>query len=213
MLFWQIVASLFKKTGLLELQNTALNEARERLLPKLMSGEIEVKYMTESENNSALNPRIDLLDRQEFVDRMLMFAGVLSDNKKNACYAVNGDWGIGKSFVLDMFEEQAQEIQHETTAQPRYIIFRYDCWEYDYYEEPLVGIIASMVNQIDEKVKLISEDTRIKVSTGLNEARKILSKIATQFLNAKTGMDFTGFSEAVSEGIDNLEEADQQLDL
>ena len=53
--------------------------------------------------------RIDLLDRQEFVDQIHNIALTLAHNKKSKCYAINGSWGVGKSFVLDMFEEQAQK--------------------------------------------------------------------------------------------------------
>ena len=52
--------------------------------------------------------KLDLLDRKEFVDKMLLITKTISDNKGNVSYAVNGRWGVGKSFVLDMFEEQIE---------------------------------------------------------------------------------------------------------
>ena len=40
--FCNILAKMFKKIGILKHQNTLLVQARDCLLPKLMSGEIEV---------------------------------------------------------------------------------------------------------------------------------------------------------------------------
>ena len=82
--------------------------------------------MTEAVLVPEVTERIDLLDRQEFVDQILTIVEALSDNRKNACFAINGRWGSGKSFVLDMFEEQAQEIGQEGQELPRYLIFHYN---------------------------------------------------------------------------------------
>ena len=122
------------------------------------------------------SPR-DLLNRQSFVDQLLNITDAFSKTRKNACYAITGDWGAGKSFVLDMFEAQAGVICQEGPISEKYLIFRYNCWEYDYYDEPLVAIVASMLDQIDEKVKLLPSDLKTKVVTGLKEAGKGLLRV------------------------------------
>lgn len=91
---------------------------------------------------------LDLLNRQEFVSRFVRIADVLERNKKSVCYAINGSWGVGKSFVLDMIEEEASLSD--------YWIFRYNCWEHDYYDEPLVAIVASMIEAINKKLALFN---------------------------------------------------------
>ena len=63
----------------------------------------EVGYMFEE---TMTNKEIDLLSRDDFVDNMIFVSEMLSINKKNACYAVNGSWGIGKSFVLKLYEKK-----------------------------------------------------------------------------------------------------------
>lgn len=144
--------------------------------------------------------KLDLLDRQEFVDRMLTITKVLSDSKKNACYAVNGDWGVGKSFVLDMFEEQAGKVGVEGETRSRYLIFRYNCWEYDYYEEPLVAIVASMLDQIDEQVDLLSVDIKTRIVAALKVIGKGLTKRAIQLFEEKTGVDLEQTVEVLIDG-------------
>ena len=53
---------------------------------------------------------IDLLNRQPFIDRLKYIADLLSKGKKNACYAINGEWGSGKSFVLAVRIAVCQQV-------------------------------------------------------------------------------------------------------
>lgn len=169
--------------------------------------------MTEAiltQENTQRAERIDLLDRQEFVDQILTIVKALSDNRKNACFAINGRWGSGKSFVLDMFEEQAQEIGQEGQELPRYLIFHYNCWEYDYYDEPLVAIVASMLDQIDEKTRLLSNDTRTKLMAIIKEVGKGLLKKGTEVIEDKTGIDLKSAVEIAQKGIEESKSAVQE---
>ena len=68
-----------------------------------MSAELRVIPDQEANDNSVL----DLLNREPFVNQLIKIAEMLSDKKMNACYAINGSWGVGKTFVLDMFEKQS----------------------------------------------------------------------------------------------------------
>lgn len=151
--------------------------------------------------------KLDLLDRQEFVDRMLTIANSLSENQKNACFAVNGNWGVGKSFVLDMFEEQAKDIGVEGEVLPRYLIFRYNCWEYDYYEEPLVAIVASMLDQINEKADLIPADIKERIVAVLKVIGKGLVKKAVKLIEDKSGVDLDEVIETLKDGGEEAEKA------
>lgn len=156
-------------------------------------------------SNATLAPtteeKIDLLDRQVFIDQMLLVAETLSKNKKNACYALNGSWGVGKSFVLDMFAEQASQVGQEGTVLPRYLVFRYNCWEYDYYEEPLFAIVASMLDQIEDNVKLLSEECRNRVLGVLKVIGKGIFSKAIQVVENKTGIPVTKAVDIAKEGI------------
>ena len=50
----------------------------------------------------------DKIGRQEFVGKI---RGLVDSLKKDnhTCIAINGDWGSGKSFVLEMIEEQLSQ--------------------------------------------------------------------------------------------------------
>lgn len=130
----------------------------------------------------------DLLDRKEFVKKLLLVAEKLSNNKKNSCYAIDGSWGVGKSYVLDMFEEQARILPQEDTTLSKYIIFRYNCWEYDYYNEPLMAIVASMLDEIDTKIRLIPEDKKVVIIETLKTIGKGIFNRVIHVIDKATGL-------------------------
>lgn len=135
------------------------------------------------------NESVDLLNRQEVVDKMITVSEMLSANKKNACYALNGAWGVGKSFVLGMFEKQIVQIQTSETTMGKYLLFHYDCWKYDYYEEPLTAIVAALLDSIDEQVKLFPEETRTKIKGILKIIGIKLAEKINERIEEKTGID------------------------
>ena len=97
--------------------------------------------------------KLDILNREEFIDQLVNVTEHISANRGNVSFAINGVWGCGKSFVLDMYEEKLSQIQSEETASEKYFIIRYNCWKYDYYEEPLIAIVSTLISAIEEKTK------------------------------------------------------------
>ena len=79
-----------------------------------------------ADNQVDMRGTIDLLDRGEFIDQLIRVAETLSENKKNACYALNGEWGVGKTFVLNSFEEQLRMYGMEGTTLSKYLVFHYN---------------------------------------------------------------------------------------
>ena len=153
---------------------------------------LEVKHMESTEITivkSEDESNKDLLNRQDFIDKMLNITEIISTSRKNVCYALNGKWGIGKSFVLDMFEKQIERIQSEETNTDKYFLFHYNCWQYDYYEEPIISIVSSMLDQIDEKENLLSDETKIKIKSALKAIGSGLIAKANQLIEDKTGID------------------------
>lgn len=149
--------------------------------------------------------RIDLLDRQEFVDSMLEIVGVLSENRKNACFSIEGEWGVGKSFVLDMFEEQSGKIYQEETILPRFLIIRYNCWEYDYYEEPVIAMVAAILDSIEANVNLLPSDIKEKTVGVLKVIGKRLLQNATRIIEEKTGVPAGMIADGIKEGFKNAD--------
>lgn len=141
---------------------------------------------------------IDILNRQDYVDHIKNIIFTLSQNKKNCAFALNGEWGSGKTFVLNMLEEQIKDD---------YLVIRYNAWENDFYEEPLIAILYTFANKLNELQKT---DNLVK---GLK--KELLSKIANGFLSivgqiikTKTGVDVV---ELGKKGLKKAKEFKEQI--
>ena len=141
----------------------------------------------------------DLLNRQDFVDQVKDIIEIMSSQKKNSCFAINGGWGVGKSFVLEALEKQLAVIPNEDTMD-RYLIVHYNCWQYDYYDEPLVAIVASILDAIEEKVHLISDESKAKFKGVLKAIGNGLLHKASIFVQDKTGINTNEIIEVIKEG-------------
>ena len=156
--------------------------------------------------------KIDILNRDKFVDDLLRVMENISDNKASTCFALNGAWGSGKSFVLDMFEEKLGQIQSEETSTDKYFIIRYNSWQYDYYEEPLVAIVATMISTIEEKTKLFPDCKEKREILGMLKATGVsLLSLGNTVVKEKTGMDFQKAYETVLKGKKDGAEAYEEI--
>ena len=154
--------------------------------------------------------RIDLLDRQPFIDKLLGITVALSDRRQNICFAVDGEWGIGKSFVLDMMQDQMQEMGREGEELTRFLVFRYNCWEYDFYEEPLIAIVAAMLDELDKKTSLLPEKIRSSIRKILCTAGSGFALLAGQVLKETIRIDALGLFTGIIKKKTALEEAERE---
>ena len=129
----------------------------------------------------------DVLNREPFIQQIVELAKILSENRKNCCFAIEGEWGSGKSFVLEMIQECLKMEQSEITGTDCFFVVRYDCWQYDYYEEPIVAIISVLKEQIEKYISVLSDATKKQLFESLKNA---ITKIAVEAIKSKTGVNF-----------------------
>ena len=134
----------------------------------------------------------DVLDREAFVKQIVDLTMLLSEERKNCCFAIEGEWGSGKSFVLEKIQECLQIEQSEETSTNRFFVVRYDCWKYDYYEEPIIAIISVLREKIEECVSLLTDGTKKAV---LETTKNAITKIVVETIKSKMGIDVTGIVE------------------
>ncbi|MBQ6844029.1 MAG: hypothetical protein IJO60_05250 [Agathobacter sp.] len=145
--------------------------------------------------------KIDVLNREPFIDKLMRMMELLSQDGKGCCFGINGVWGSGKSFILERFENRLKDIHSEETFDNKYFVFHYDCWEYDYYDEPAIAIISSMLDVADKQVNLISSEVKeLAIGTAWGTARDILAIVAGELCKNKIGIDLvTVFNESLKE--------------
>lgn len=140
--------------------------------------------------------KLDILNRDVFVEQVIKLLENISDNRGSTCFAIDGEWGTGKSFVLDMIEEQLNGPYSE-----KYFVVRYNSWKYDYYEEPLIAIVSSIIAEIEEKVNFFPDSKEKQEILGMFKAAGVsLLSLANTAFKEKTGLDIQGAYETVIKG-------------
>lgn len=128
----------------------------------------------------------DILNRQPFIDKVLSILETLSRDKRGISFAIDGDWGSGKTFVLEQLEKQLEPIQSEETANDLYFLFHYNCWQYDYYDEPAVAIISAM---LEKAYSMDNSKLEEAMKASWNMAKEKLIGIGNEFVKNKIGID------------------------
>ena len=90
--------------------------------------------------------KIDTLNRSVYIENVQHVIDVLKNNGKGGYFAISAGWGYGKTFVLE-------KLESKLSADADCIIIHYDCWKYDYYEEPLVALLASVADQLQDSAE------------------------------------------------------------
>lgn len=86
-----------------------------------------------------------------------------------------------------MIQECLKMEQSEITGTDCFFVVRYDCWQYDYYEEPIVAIISVLKEQIEKYISVLSDATKKQLFESLKNA---ITKIAVEAIKSKTGVNF-----------------------
>ena len=87
----------------------------------------------------------DILSRQTYLNLLKSITTNQKDNLKGYSFAIDGEWGSGKTWVLQELEKQLSEEKEN-----KYLIFHYNAWENDFYGEPLVAILSVMIEKLNE---------------------------------------------------------------
>lgn len=130
----------------------------------------------------------DYLSRQPYLD---LLKSIIENQKENAngySFAIDGEWGSGKTWILQELEKQLLEEKDN-----KYLIFHYNAWENDFYDEPLVAILSVMIDTLDNFTK--AEENINKINAALLQTSIALFKnlaisIVNHQIKEKAGVDF-----------------------
>ena len=113
----------------------------------------------------------DKIGRTEIVDKICSLVDNLQKDK-HFCLALNGDWGSGKTFVMQMIEEKLK-------THAEYAVIKYDAWENNFYSDPLISILSCVIDGIESKLYLV-EQKKEKLLKSAKIAVNTLSKISSK---------------------------------
>ncbi|MCM1043227.1 MAG: KAP family NTPase [Corallococcus sp.] len=129
----------------------------------------------------------DTLNRQPFIEQIFNLIETISANKGNTTFAIDGEWGCGKSYVLDMLEEKLCEVQNPEIADNKYFVIKYNCWQYDFYEEPLIAFVSAIIDNLPHLIQ--NEKKRAGVLAALKTFAIGLFNIGNEVIKNKFGFD------------------------
>lgn len=136
----------------------------------------------EPENNV-----IDVLDRKESLDQILQLIEHYTLKKQSISFSIQGDWGSGKSWIINKVYNELYDIQDFDNLGSKYCIFTYNAWDFDYYDEPLISLVISIYKQLNNEnaVFIKNEKTREKV-------KALFEKLKDSFLDELKPIPFIG---------------------
>lgn len=116
--------------------------------------------MTELEieiNNIWAKDKLNRKGYADFLYKIIESAQTSEEEDKALIFAIDGEWGTGKSFFIDLWIKDLKAKGH--------LVSRFDAWKNDIVDEPLVGFLSHIyadlgewdsrrvVEVVDEKIK------------------------------------------------------------
>lgn len=140
-----------------------------------------------SKENISSFIKSDSVGRNTF---LISFIGMLNNIEHSAYISIDAGWGAGKTVFMKQLEYlnycelsnfNAPNINEETlkTFQDKYVVFYYNAWENDYYNDALQSLLFSLINRFytdTERKKKLKNLTAQAVKSIANEAVKLLTK-------------------------------------
>lgn len=133
------------------------------------------------------------LNQSGFLNELLDLTRHISANKSGVSFAINGVWGSGKSYFLGLYEEELNKITEN--GKKKYFVIHYNSWQYDYYDEPLMAIVAAIIDIIDKQMESGNKAELQVNGLRLNTLKAVgasLLSMAGDAVHHKTGIDVKG---------------------
>lgn len=131
----------------------------------------------------------DMLGREPFVTLLDNIITQKISAHEGFSFAIDGKWGCGKSWIIKELEKKLE---------PKYFVIHYNCWENEYYDEPLVAILSAII----DKLNLTEKETKSKKKKQtIKIAVNFLAEAASIVAKNKIGIDFNELNKAGEKAI------------
>lgn len=137
----------------------------------------------------------DLLKRENFLNQLQNITLALKRDTDPHSFAINGKWGCGKSWILEKYEYILSNNLEE-----QFIVFHFNAWQNDFYDEPLTAMITSIATQLNKKISVKN------IFNGLfKKVGNKLLEIANELIKEKTKIDVIGLKNLIKESKSHTE--------
>ena len=73
-----------------------------------------------------MSKKIDILNRTAIIEDLFNIIQSASENQAYCSFAIEGAWGVGKTFILEELEKKVEIEINEETSDNRYFLFHYN---------------------------------------------------------------------------------------
>ena len=169
----------------------------------------EISQRMEDYSMISEDKRIDILNRECLIEELFNIVQSASKNQAYCPFAIEGTWGIGKTFILEKLEEKLELEMNEDTLDNRYFVFHYNCWKYDYYEEPAIAIVSALKDKVDKES---CKELNGFIKDSWEVAKKTINTMAKEFVKNKIGIDLVQVYEDVKNAGEERGEQEKEFD-
>lgn len=143
----------------------------------------------------------DALSRKQFSDFLLHLIEHRSEYKRdnqfqNYSIAIDGSYGSGKTYFLEMFESKLKEKE-------KYNIIRYDAWKFDIYQDAISPFLYLLENEdlfIDAQNEQDVDEKKKKLHTVI---KKVLVAVTSIGAKAILGSSFDAIIDSMKDATTN----------
>ena len=126
----------------------------------------------------------DRMHREQAIEDIVSVIKACIDTRNTTTFSIEGNWGQGKSWLIEKLEACLKGIdlsksytQDEfSKTKSDYFIIHYNAWEKDYYDEPLLAILLTIVNELNRQ--LVVYNTLNALGTEIGKQALILLESA-----------------------------------
>lgn len=122
-------------------------------------------------NNIWANDKLNRKGYADFLYKIIESAQTSEEEDNALIFAIDGEWGTGKSFFIDLWIKDLKAKGH--------LVSRFDAWKNDIVDEPLVGFLSHVYADLGEwDIGSVVEVAHEKVK----ESQKLLLPLAKELL-------------------------------
>lgn len=154
----------------------------------------------------------DYLRRNQIVEDLLTMIKSSLKTKSAIAFSLEGGWGSGKTWIIQHIEDslngfdisKAERITPFLDLNKKYLVLKFNAWEKDYYEEPLLAILITLINQLNKELALY-KSTDAVLKKIFEETIKILGKSVSNISKRKLGFDIISSAKSSWSFIKNIQ--------